>query len=146
MEITISEQKIKELIHSALAVRENAYVPYSGFMVGAALLTEDGNVITGCNVENASYGAALCAERNAVGKAVSMGYRNFRAIAIAGGMKDGISDYTYPCGICRQVLAEFAGDTDLIVISARSKTDYKIISLSELLPEAFSAKDISVNI
>lgn len=144
MEITISEQEIKKLIRVAIGFRENAYAPYSGFRVGAALLAEDGFVIPGCNVENASYGAALCAERNAVGKAVGLGYRNFRAIAIAGGMKDGISDYTYPCGICRQVLAEFAGDTDLIVIAAKSVTDYKIVSLSELLPEAFSAKDISV--
>ena len=101
------EAEEKDLIEKALEARRKAYVPYSHFHVGAALETETGEVFLGCNVENASYGAANCAERTAFFKAVSEGHRKFRRIAIVGGFLDGIEDYCMPCGICRQVMAEF---------------------------------------
>lgn len=91
------------LVSAALAARKNAYVPYSGYPVGAAVLGEDGNIFTGCNVENVSYPAGMCAERNAIGSAVTAGYTSFQGIAVAGSDKG----FTMPCGICRQVIAEF---------------------------------------
>lgn len=133
----------EELIRAALAAREKSYSPYSHYRVGAALLTEDGEIITGCNVENASYGAACCAERTAVFKAVSEGKRRFSAIAIAGGMegKDP-EDYAYPCGICRQVLSEFVENDSFVVIAAKSVSDYKEYFLNELLPYSFGGDSI----
>jgi len=100
----------KDLINAAYQAMENAYVPYSNFAVGAALLMEDGSVITGCNVENASFGATNCAERTAIFKAVSMGYRDFEKIAVVSNSKK----FTYPCGICRQVISEFTMDATMI--------------------------------
>lgn len=133
----------EELIRAALEAREKSYSPYSHYRVGAALLAEDGEIITGCNVENASYGAACCAERTAVFKAVSQGKRRFSAIAITGGLegKDP-EDYAYPCGICRQVLNEFAGNDCFTVIVAKSVSDYKEYSLNELLPYSFGGDSI----
>lgn len=126
-----SESELAELAKKA---REMAYAPYSRFKVGAALLCEDGTVYTGCNVENASSGAACCAERNAVFKAVSEGHRKFSAIAIAGSG----TDYTSPCGICRQVLSEFCGE-DFPVIMCGPE-DFRKVTLKELLPYAFRLK------
>lgn len=133
----------EELIRAALAAREKSYSPYSHYRVGSALLTEDGEIITGCNVENASYGAACCAERTAVFKAISQGKRHFSAIAIAGGLEGKEpEDYAYPCGICRQVLNEFAGNDSFKVIVAKSVSDYKEYALSELLPYSFGGESI----
>lgn len=130
------------LIRAALAARENAYTPYSHYHVGAALLAEDGEIITGCNVENATYGATCCAERTAVFKAISQGKRRFQTIAIVGGMEGKEpEDYAYPCGICRQVLSEFAGE-EFQVIVARSISDYKEYTLGELLPHSFGGDSI----
>jgi cytidine deaminase len=106
-------------------------------MVGAALITEDDSVYTGCNVENASYGATNCAERTAIFKAVSEGERLIKAIARVGGVKDGDMTYAYPCGVCRQVLREFSNPGDLVIIVAKNQGDYKKYSLEELLPESF---------
>ena len=131
-----------KLITEALNARQNAYVPYSHYQVGAALLTADDQIYTGCNVENASYGATNCAERTAFFKAVSQGERHFKAIAIAGGLTDKpIADYAYPCGICRQVMQEFCGP-DFLIIVAKSESDYKIMTLSELLPCGFGGASI----
>lgn len=132
----------EELIRLALDARKNAYVPYSHYAVGAALLTEDGEYFSGCNIESASYGATNCAERTAIFKAVSEGKRSFRAIAVAGGMegKEPV-DYAYPCGICRQVMKEFAAE-DFQVIVAKSLTDFKEYRLSELLPFGFGGESI----
>ncbi|MDE6687117.1 MAG: cytidine deaminase [Lachnospiraceae bacterium] len=127
----------KELIRVAMQARQRAYAPYSNFLVGAALLTENGKVYQGCNIENASYGATNCAERTAVFRAVSEGETRFSAIAIVGGMRDKELTYAYPCGICRQVLREFCEPERMWVIVARSETDYKKRTLSELLPESF---------
>lgn len=133
----------EELIRAALEAREKSYSPYSHYRVGAALLSEDGEIITGCNVENASYGATCCAERTAVFKAISEGKRRFSAIAIAGGMEGKApEDYAYPCGICRQVLSEFVGDDSFTVIAAKSVSDYKEYSLNELLPYSFGGDSI----
>ncbi|WP_075719897.1 cytidine deaminase [Roseburia sp. 499] len=129
---------ITNLIEKAIEAKENAYVPYSNFRVGAALLTKSGKIYTGCNIENVSYGATNCAERTAVFKAVSEGEKEFQAIAINGDN----GDYLPPCGICRQVLSEFADDS-LKVILANSAEDYKVISLGELLPGAFSSKNLN---
>lgn len=126
----------EELIKNAFRVREQAYVPYSHFKVGAALMTKTGKVFTGCNVESASYGGTNCAERTALFKAVSEGERQFVAIAVVGDP----ANYTFPCGICRQVLVEFG--TELEVIVARTETDYKVFSLNELLPHSFTPKDL----
>lgn len=130
------------LIAVALNARENAYVPYSHYQVGAALLTQDGRIYTGCNVENASYGATNCAERTAFFKAVSEGEYQFKAIAVAGGLKDKpITDYAYPCGICRQVMQEFCG-SDFQIIVVKNETDYKVMTLAELLPCGFGGESI----
>lgn len=121
----------KKLYRIANDVKENAYAPYSGFRVGAALLTRSGKVYTGVNVENASYGATLCAERGAVAKAVSEGEREFRVLAIASSAGEAM-----PCGICRQVLMEF--EPELRVITGKDEEHLESDSLQELLPGAFS--------
>ncbi len=120
----------KELFEAALAAAENAYVPYSGFHVGAALLAEDGRVFTGCNVENSSYGACICAERTAVAKAVSEGCRKFKTIAVCGN-----GGRAMPCGICRQVLAEFG--SDIRIVTGDSADELECWTSASLLPEAF---------
>lgn len=126
----------KELILRAKEAMTYAYAPYSKFQVGAALLAKDGRVFTGCNIENASYGATNCAERTAVFKAVSEGAREFEAIAIVASSSDLIS----PCGICRQVLAEFMPDGKVILDSdTKGMLTYTV---RELLPAGFSAEDI----
>ena len=127
----LSNASIRELIDAAVAVRERAYAPYSQFMVGAALLTESGAVYTGCNVENASYGGTICAERAAVVKAVSDGETAFSAIAIVYDEKE----MAVPCGICRQVLAEF--NTEMTVIMANTAGEYESSTMQELLPCSF---------
>lgn len=123
--------KAEELIIFAKEAMKNAYAPYSKFFVGAAVLTEDEKVYTGCNIENASYGLSICAERNAIFKAISDGNRKFKAIAIISSGKD----YTKPCGACRQVMAEFSPDMTLYL--ANNQCEYCIFSLRELLPEMF---------
>lgn len=122
----------KELIKIALDYRSRAYIPYSNFNVGAAVLCESGKIYGGCNIENASFGATNCAERTAIFKAVSEGESKIKAIAIVGSL----NEITYPCGICRQVISEF-GDEDVKVILAKSEDDYIIKDMSEILPGAF---------
>ena len=131
-----------DLAKAALDARKMAYAPYSHYTVGAALLTEEGDVYLGGNIENASYGATHCAERTAFFKAVSEGKRQFRAIAIAGGMENCEPvDYAYPCGICRQVMQEFAGK-DFSVLVVKSAGDFRIYRLEELLPYGFGGESI----
>ncbi len=134
--------KEEQLIQYALDARKYAYAPYSGYAVGAALLSSDGVIFTGCNVENAAYGPSNCAERTALFKAVSEGVRGFRAIAIVGGKGDEISDYAYPCGVCRQVMAEFCNAKEFRIIVATSTTDYCVCTLDELLPNGFGAANL----
>lgn len=122
----------KNLIKIALDYRLRAYTPYSNFKVGAAVLFESGNVYGGCNVENASFGATNCAERTAIFRGVSEGETTIKAIAIVGSLKEN----TYPCGICRQVIAEF-GDEDVKVILAKNENDYIVKDMREVLPGAF---------
>lgn len=125
------------LIELAKGARERAYAPYSHFPVGAALLGRSGRVYTGCNVENASYPAGICAERCAVAKAVSEGEREFSAIAVVGDTEGPCA----PCGICRQVLAEFG--PDIQVIMANLKGNVKVVAAADLLPGAFTGADMS---
>ncbi len=127
---------IKGLIKKALEAQKKAYVPYSNFHVGAALLTEDGEVFTGCNIEIASYSPTLCAERTAIFKAVSEGHKKIKAIAVVGD-----ADFTYPCGVCRQVIREFGKDA--IIIVANSEDDYREYKLEELLPHSFGPEDLT---
>jgi cytidine deaminase len=127
-----------ELILKAIEARESAYVPYSNFKVGAAVLTDDGSIFTGCNIENASYGATNCAERTAIFKAVSEGHRTIRAIAIIGDP----STHTYPCGICRQVIVEFALDENMEIILVKNEKEYIIKKMDEILPGAFTKRDL----
>ena len=101
-------EKYNKLINEALCAREQAYAPYSSFKVGASLLCDDGEIFTGCNIENSSYGATICAERVAFSSAIANGKRKFNALAIVGG-KDEINNFCYPCGICRQFILEFCG-------------------------------------
>lgn len=126
-----------ELCEAALAAREHAYAPYSACRVGAALLTADGTVFSGCNVENASYGATLCAERTAVAQAVAAGQRDFAMLAVAGSTAEQAVAAFPPCGICRQVLAEFcAPDFPILVVTGEHTfTEYR---LEQLLPAAFT--------
>ena len=126
----------RELVNIAKEAMENAYAPYSHFKVGAALLAKDGTVFKGCNIENASYGATNCAERTAIFKAVSEGYREFEAIAIVASS----GEYAAPCGICRQVLFEFLPDGKVILDS--NGKGMMIFSVQELLPFGFRGEDI----
>jgi cytidine deaminase len=118
---------------AALAARENAHAPYSKFRVGAALEDANGRVHTGCNIENATYGLTLCAERVAVFKAISEGAREFRRIAIAADT----DTLTPPCGACRQILWEFCGDIEIVLLNPRGKSE--VLRLKELFPRAFDA-------
>lgn len=126
----------EKLLEMALDARKNAYVPYSGYAVGAALLAEDGRVFTGCNVENAAYGNTLCAERTALVKAVSEGCRKFTRLAVVGNS----TDYCWPCGACRQMLYEFAPDLEVLV--ARKDHQFVKFPLRELLPHGFGPESL----
>ena len=138
----MQEEEKRKLIRAALEARERAYIPYSGYAVGAAVLMESGKIYTGCNIENASYGATNCAERTAIFKAVSEGERKCAAIAIAGGRAGSVlTDYAHPCGICRQVMQEFAGKGFRVLV-ARSVSDYKAYEFQELLPFGFGGESI----
>ena len=128
-----------ELITKARLAAESAYAPYSLFTVGAALLTKDGKIYSGCNIENASYSPTNCAERTAFFKAVSEGERDFAAIAIVGGKNRDFNDYCTPCGVCRQVMSEFC-DSDFKIILGRNNDEYKTFTLGELLPESFNLR------
>lgn len=134
---------MERLVKEALRMREYSYVPYSHFRVGAALLTKDGKIYTGCNIENAAYTPANCAERTAFFKAVSEGEREFSAIAIAGGPEDAKElDYCSPCGVCRQVMMEFCDDETFQVILVKSETEYQTYTLKEMLPLGFGPKNL----
>ncbi|HBA63741.1 MAG TPA: cytidine deaminase [Lachnospiraceae bacterium] len=128
------------LWQAARQAREYSYCPYSGFAVGAALLCEEGTVVTGCNIENAAFGPTICAERTAVVKAVSEGRRSFRAIAIVGGPADGELTECYPCGVCRQVLSEFVLPDRFEVICGSAEEDLKSLTIEELLPHSFALR------
>ncbi|MEG0753055.1 MAG: cytidine deaminase [Angelakisella sp.] len=133
---------IQTLIEEAMEARKKSYCPFSGFAVGAALLAPDGTIFRGCNVEVSGLGATCCAERTAIFKAVSEGYREFSAVAIVGGKKDGeILFPCAPCGICRQVLVEFGDLKAFQVILAENTQRYEVYSLEELLPLAFRRDD-----
>ena len=130
------KEDYKKLISEAEKARKRAYTPYSKFKVGAAVLCDDGKIFTGCNIENASFGLAVCAERVAIFKAISEGSTKFEAIAVVGDTDKPCS----PCGACRQVMSEFGEDIPLIM--ANLKGDVKIKKIKELLPEAFGKNDL----
>lgn len=132
----------KELMVKAQEARKYSYTPYSHFRVGAALLTKSGKIYTGCNIENAGYTPTNCAERTAIFKAVSEGERDFEAIAIIGGREGETADFCAPCGVCRQVIAEFCGKDFKIVLGNENK--FKVYTLDSILPFAFTDKDLKL--
>ena len=134
----------EQLIELALEARDAAYAPYSNFKVGAALLGKNGVIYKGCNVENASYPATNCAERTAIFSAVAQGQKEFDAIAIVGGKVDAKElDLCAPCGICRQVMREFTTPDKFEVILAKNTSDYKVLTLEELLPLSFGPENLA---
>lgn len=138
----MNEQKIRPLIKKAVDARSRSYSPYSGYAVGAALLTTDGEVFTGANIESSSYTPTVCAERVAFFTAVHAGKRDFEAIAIVGGRSgEPVSSFTPPCGVCRQVMAEFAGRSFKIILFDGEHTE--VCTLEELLPKSFTADNLS---
>lgn len=128
---------IEKLIDTAIEQLKFSYTPYSNFKVGAALLAKNGEIFTGCNIENASYTPTNCAERTAFFKAVSEGVREFRAICIVGGKDGKLTEYTAPCGVCRQVMMEFCDPKTFQIIFAVDKERYEIYTLEELMPLGF---------
>ena len=126
----------KLLVSKAVEAKSNALPTYSNFFVGAALLTKDDKIYTGCNIESSSYSLTICAERTAIFKAISEGERKFKAIAVAGDTEGFIS----PCGACRQVISDLCGDIDVALVNSKNET--KVMKTSELLPFAFSDKDL----
>lgn len=134
---------IEKLIETAIAQLDYSYTPYSNFKVGAALLTKNGDIYTGCNIENVAYTPTNCAERTAFFKAVSEGVRDFQAICIVGG-KDGVlTEYAAPCGVCRQVMMEFCNPKTFQIILAIDKERYDIYTLEELLPQGFGPSNLA---
>ena len=131
----------KELLLKAIEARSFAYAPYSNHKVGAALLGKSGKIYTGCNVENAAYTPTNCAERTAIFKAVSEGEREFTAIAVVGGVGDKLSEVCAPCGVCRQVLAEFCDSNLRIILGTPEKIT--VSTLAELLPLSFGKSDLN---
>lgn len=122
------------IIKEAINQKENAYCPYSNFKVGAAILTSNGNIYGGCNIENSSFGATICAERSAISNALAHGEKEFLAIAITADKPN-----IFPCGICRQVLSEFG---DILVLIVNNKEDYQTYNLSQLIPQSFTKEDL----
>ncbi len=138
----MEEEILRKLIDAALEQRNYSYSPYSGFKVGAALLAENGNIYTGCNIENAAFGPSNCAERTAIFKAVSEGVREFKAICIVGGGEK-VTDMCPPCGVCRQVMLEFC-DKDFVVVLALDQEHYELHTLQELAPMSFGPADLGI--
>ena len=132
-----------KLIKMAMDNQKNSYAPYSHYNVSAAALMGSGKIYLGVNVENASYPAGICAERNAIFHAVQEGERQLLAIAIVGGPNYSIKDYCAPCGVCRQVMREFCNPKEMLVIFAKSPTDYKEMTLEELLPASFGPEALA---
>ena len=140
----LDEKTIRELIIKACDARKLSYSPYSRYQVGAALLAKGGRIITGCNIENAAYTPTNCAERTAFFKAVSEGIRDFQAIALVGSPEgDELTQYAFPCGVCRQVMMEFCSPSDFQIIVAKSEDDYRVVTLLELLPEGFGPDNLN---
>lgn len=129
--MNIDEDTIQTLISHANAAKDNAYAPYSKFQVGASVLYEDGTIVSGCNIENASFGATICAERTALSSGVAQGKRDIKLLCVTANTDEMIT----PCGICRQVIWEFS--KDVTVICTNKYGDYKILTIAELLPHAF---------
>ena len=139
----MKKEMIEELIDLAIKQLEFSYAPYSHFKVGAALLAKNGEIYTGCNIENAAYTPTNCAERTAFFKAVSKGVKEFEAICVVGG-KDGIlTEYASPCGVCRQVMAEFCDPDTFQIILATDGEKYKIYTLKEILPMGFGPHNLA---
>lgn len=138
----LEEKEIKDLIKTAMAQRKFSYAPYSQFRVGAALLTKEGKVYGGCNIENAAYSPGNCAERTAIFKAVSEGSREFDAICVVGGKEELLNDYAAPCGVCRQVMMEFC-EPDFTIILATDEEHYECFSLKEFLPMGFGPSNLA---
>lgn len=139
----MKKEMIEELIDLAIKQLEFSYAPYSHFKVGAALLAKNGEIYTGCNIENAAYTPTNCAERTAFFKAVSEGVKEFEAICVVGG-KDGIlTEYASPCGVCRQVMMEFCDPDTFRIILATSREEYKIYTLREILPMGFGPSNLA---
>ena len=132
----------KELVIEAISAMKNSYSPYSDFKVGAALLTANGKVYTGCNIENVAFGPSICAERVAFFKAISEGEKNFSKIAVVGGKNGIISSATPPCGVCRQVMREFCSD-DFEILIVRENENYDKVLLKDLLPQSFKPEILS---
>lgn len=132
----------QKLIREALKAREFSYSPYSDYRVGAALMTKEGEIFTGCNIENAAYTPTVCAERTAFFKAVGEGWRDFAAIAITGSPAGRMSQLSWPCGVCRQVMMEFCDPEEFYVIVAVSEEVYQVRRLKELLPEGFGPANL----
>ena len=133
----------QQLIREAIAARKRSYSPYSHFRVGAALLGKSGKIYTGCNIENAAYTPTNCAERTAFFKAISEGEKEFEMIAIVGGPQESTRmDYCPPCGVCRQVMAEFCEPKAFRILMARTETDYRECSLEEVLPFGFTKEEL----
>lgn len=136
------ENTYSQLIEEAIEAMGRAYVPYSNFHVGAALETIEGKIYKGCNIENAAYTPTNCAERTAFFRAVFDGERNFKRICVVGGLHGELTDYTAPCGVCRQVMMEFARYKDFEIIIAKSVTEYRVYKLNEILPEGFGPDNL----
>lgn len=139
----LNELQIQELIKTAIDMRAFSYVPYSNYRVGAALLTTEGKIHTGCNIENAGYTPCNCAERTAFFKAVSEGVRDFRAICVVGGKDGPLTEYAAPCGVCRQVMMEFCNPDTFEIILATSPEQYEIFTLKELFPMGFGPGNLA---
>lgn len=142
-EVGMEKQQIVNLIKTAKEQLSRAYVPYSRFRVGAALLAKNGAVYTGCNIENAAYTPANCAERTAFFKAVSDGVKEFTAICIVGGPDGVLTEYTPPCGVCRQVMIEFCDPETFEIILAVGEEDYRVFKLKDLLPMGFGPGNLA---
>lgn len=138
----LTKELEQKLMRTAIEYRKRSYSPYSGFQVGAALLSADGEIFGGCNIENAAFGPTNCAERTALFKAVSEGVKEFTAIAVVGGKAEGELEFCSPCGVCRQALVEFCDPKTFVVYLGTSEEDYKGYLLEELLPYSFTPKNV----
>ena len=139
---SINKEEIRALIEKAFDMLDYAYTPYSRHKVGAALLAKNGDIYGGCNIENAAFTPTSCAERTAFFKAVSEGVKDFKAIAVVGGMDGKVTDYCTPCGVCRQVMREFCDPLTFLVITAKSPDEYRVETLEEVLPGGFGPENL----